>query len=67
MRDEYEPSFTCEVCGSTGLVGDWIGESCVLVGGPAVTFFNWPPRRASFVMDMRAALGGRTGIVHSAW
>lgn len=62
-----EPLFTCDQCGWTGPVGDWHGQFSVLIGAPAVTFFNWPPLSPALITDIRAALGGRTGIVASHW
>jgi hypothetical protein len=62
-----EPSFTCTTCGWHGLIGDWTGQFSVLIGSPAVTFFNWPPLTASLIADLRAALSGRTGVVASHW
>lgn len=62
-----EPLFTCDRCGWSGLVGDWTSQFSVLIGAPAVTFHNWPPLSPAFTTDIRAALGGRTGIVVSHW
>ncbi|MFG3423733.1 hypothetical protein [Micromonospora sp. NPDC048063] len=67
MTAGREPLFTCDRCGWSGLVGDWTGQFSVLIGAPAVTFHNWPPLSPAFTTDIRAALGGRTGIVASHW
>jgi hypothetical protein len=63
LANGREPSFTCDTCGWHGLVGDWSGQFSVLIGAPAVTFLNWPPLSASLIADIRAILGGRTGVV----
>ncbi|AXH91519.1 hypothetical protein AB0N38_34040 [Micromonospora aurantiaca] len=62
-----EPVFGCDQCGWSGLVGDWGGQFGVLIGAPAVTFYNWPPLSPAFTADIRGALGGRTGVVASHW
>jgi hypothetical protein len=67
MSDAREPRFTCDVCGWHGLVGDWSGQFSVLIGGPAVRFLNWPPLSSRLIADIRASLGGRTGVVASHW
>jgi hypothetical protein len=67
MSDAREPMFTCDVCGWRGLVGDWNGQFSVLIGGPAVRFLNWPPLSPTLIADIRASLGGRTGVVASHW
>jgi hypothetical protein len=63
----YEPTFTCHRCGWSGLVGDWDGENGILVGAPAVTFFNWATLSPVFLAGVRNCLGGRTAVVFSHW
>ena len=67
MTAGREPMFTCDQCDWSGPVGDWSGQFSVLVGAPAVTFLNWPPLSSSLITDIRAVLGGRTGVVASHW
>lgn len=67
MSDAREPTFTCDECGWHGLVGDWDGQYSGLVGGPAVQFLTWPPLSPTLIANIRAVLGGRTGIVISHW
>jgi hypothetical protein len=67
MTADREPTFTCDQFGWCGLVGDWSGQFSVLIGAPAVTFLNWPPLSPSLITDIRAALGGRTGVVANHW
>jgi hypothetical protein len=67
MVQGHEPSFTCEACGWAGPIGDWDGQFSALVGAPAVTFFNWPPLSQAWIAQVRAVLGGRTGVVLSHW
>ncbi|MEV4274194.1 hypothetical protein, partial [Micromonospora aurantiaca (nom. illeg.)] len=67
LTDGREPAFACDRCGWSGLVGNWTGRFGVLIGAPAVTFYNWPPLSPAMITDIRAALGGRTGIVASHW
>lgn len=67
MTDGQEPSFVCGSCQQSALVGDWNGQFSALIGAPAVTFFNWPPISQRHIVDLRGALGGRTGIVSSRW
>ena len=37
MAAGREPTFACDKCGWSGLVGDWTGQFSVLIGAPAVT------------------------------
>jgi hypothetical protein len=67
MSAGREPTFTCDQCGWSALVGDWSGQFSVLIGAPAITFFNWPPLSPSLTADLRNAFGGRTGVVASRW
>ncbi|RZT76987.1 hypothetical protein EV382_0119 [Micromonospora violae] len=62
-----EPLFTCDQCGWTGPIGDWCSEFSVLIGAPAVTFFNWPPLSPTLITAIRETLGGGTGSVVSHW
>ncbi|WFE55328.1 hypothetical protein [Micromonospora sp. WMMD1155] len=54
-------------CNWSGLVGEWGGQLSILIGAPAVTFYNWPSFSPAFTADIRGALGGRTGVVASHW
>jgi DNA-directed RNA polymerase subunit RPC12/RpoP len=54
-----EPTVRCNRCGAAALLGDWVSEHPpAVVGGPAVTFYRWPPLRTEFIAELIAKLGG---------
>jgi hypothetical protein len=65
MRERHEPSFTCGSCGKTTKAGDWVGDFCVAVGAPAVTFNNWPHLDGDFMTEVLRQLGGRARVVRA--
>ena len=60
-----EPTVHCPECGASYLLNDWVCENpSLLVGGPAITFWNWPNLSDQFMADLDRELGGRTRWIY---
>ncbi|MGZ9825565.1 hypothetical protein ACXYTP_01530 [Tsukamurella ocularis] len=62
-----EPTVTCGGCGTTGLIGDWRGESGTYFTDCTVELWNWPSLTLvpGLEAELLGAIGARPRIVYA--
>jgi len=67
LLDEWmagtEPTATCQNCGETNRIGDWVHEFTFYIGNLAVRFNNWTLLSEAFKADLGSRLGSRWRLV----
>jgi hypothetical protein len=58
-----EPTVTCQNCGATNPIGDWVHEFTFYIGNLAVRFNNWTPLSETFKASLGSRLGARWRLV----
>jgi len=58
-----EPAVTCQNCGETNRIGDWVHDFTFYIGNLAVRFNNWTPLSEEFTADLVSRVGTRWRLV----
>jgi hypothetical protein len=58
-----EPGVTCQSCGQTNRIGDWVHQFTFYIGNLAVRFNNWTPLSEKFAADLGSHIGSRWRLV----